>query len=70
MPGACGQRAFAVFKGGKKSQKNRVLGAEWLGVKSVSCGHAVIIETLHQLCVFKLFFFFLKQHMLNIQYDQ
>lgn len=47
-----------------------MLGAEWLGVMSVSCGHAVIIENLHQLYFVFLSFFFKEPHMLNIKYDE
>lgn len=67
VPRPCGQRAFAVFKGGEKGKKNRVLGAEWLGMMSVSlwaCGHYRDSASAFS-CVFKLFFFFsfLKQHV-------
>lgn len=57
----------------KKGKKSRVLGAEWLEMMSMSCGLAVIIgRLLHQLyLVFLSFFiFFLKQHMLNIRYNE
>lgn len=41
VPRPCGQRAFAVLK--RKKDKGRVLGAEWLEMKSVSCGHVAMI---------------------------